>query len=108
MFLAQEFDAVDEAGPFVSPARERIVAPDLHSRLVGYLGTAPVAAPGFRTDGAWVWPEALVDHLRRCGAAPQRQLLEHVRAAVVPAAGGGGGGRGGRGGPGQRRAGRAG
>jgi hypothetical protein len=47
--------------------------------VVGYLATAPVAAPGFRTDGEWVWPESLADHARSLGAAPQEQLFEHMR-----------------------------
>ena len=79
MFLAQEFDAVADGVPYLSPRRTRLVAPDLRARVVGYLSTAPEAAPGFRTDGAWVWPEALAAHARERGARPQQQLFEHMR-----------------------------
>src|SRR5262245_8756199 len=54
-------------------------APDLRARVVGYLTTAPEAAPGFRTDGVWVWPAALGEHARVQGARPQDQLFEHMR-----------------------------
>lgn len=80
MFLAQEFDAVDEGGPYISADRRRIHMPDTRSRVFGYLATAPVAAPGLRTDGEWVWPESLADQVRSHGAAPQEQLYEHMRA----------------------------
>ena len=79
MLLAQEFDAVQDGVRYISTHRRRLFAPDTLSRVIGYLATAPVAAPGFRTDGAWVWPEALVEHARILGAAPQDQLYEHMR-----------------------------
>jgi hypothetical protein len=77
--LAQEHDAIEDGVPFISANRRRLVAPDTRSRVVGYLATAPTAAPGFRTDGEWVWPEALAAHARSRGAAPQEQLFEHMR-----------------------------
>jgi hypothetical protein len=79
VFLAQEFDAAADGVPYLSPRRIRIISPDLRSRIVGYLATAPQVAPGLRTDGAWVWPEALADHVREHGARPQAQLFEHMR-----------------------------
>jgi hypothetical protein len=79
MFLAQEYDAVADGVPYLSPRRTRLISPDLRSRIVGYLSTAPLAAPGFRTDGVWVWPEALAEHARTQGARPQAQLFEHMR-----------------------------
>jgi len=79
VFLAQEFDAVADGVPYLSPRRTRLVAPDLRARIVGYLATAPEAAPGFRTDGVWVWPAALAEHARVHGARPQDQLFEHMR-----------------------------
>jgi hypothetical protein len=79
MLLAQEHDAVEDGVAYISTYRRRLVAPDTRSRVVGYLAAAPVAAPGFRTDGEWVWPESLADHARELGAAPQDQLFEHMR-----------------------------
>jgi hypothetical protein len=79
VFLAQEFDAVADGMPYLSARRRRLVAPDLRARVVGYLATAPEAAPGFRTDGVWVWPAALADHARVHGVRPQDQLFDHMR-----------------------------
>src|SRR5215470_10757144 len=79
MFLAQEFDATADGEPYLSPRRTRVNAPDLRARMVGYLATAPQAAPGFRTDGVWVWPEALAERARVDGARPQDQLFQHMR-----------------------------
>lgn len=79
MYLAQEFDAEEDGRPFVSAHRRRLIAPDTRSRVYGYLATAPVAAPGYRTDGVWVWPETLAGHVRSRGAAPQDQLFWHMR-----------------------------
>jgi hypothetical protein len=82
MFLAQCFDAADGGGPYLSAARARVTQPELLSRLIGYLDTAPRPAPGLHTDGVWVWPDALVEQARERGAAPQRQFLEHIQQAL--------------------------
>jgi hypothetical protein len=79
VYLAQEYDAVADGALYLSPRRTRLIAPDLRARMTGYLATAPLAGPGFRTDGVWVWPEALADHVRVQGARPQEQLFEHMR-----------------------------
>jgi hypothetical protein len=79
VLLAQEFDAESDGQTFISAHRRRLIAPDTRSRVYGYLATAPAAAPGYRTDGAWVWPETLSDQVLSRGAAPQDQLLRHMR-----------------------------
>lgn len=79
MLLAQEYDAEEQGVRFASTYRRRLVEPDTRSRVIGYLGTAPVVAPGHRTDGVWVWPESLADQARAAGVAPQDQFYEHLR-----------------------------
>ena len=79
MLQAQEYDAVEQGIPYVSTHRRRIIAPDTRSRVAGYLTTAPEAAPGYRTDGVWVWSQSLADRARTAGVAPQEQLYIHLR-----------------------------
>ncbi len=81
MLVAQVFDAVTADGrPFFSPDVPRLVDPELRSQVVGYLGHASMAGSGFRTDGSWVWPDSLVDHVRRRGVGAPEQLLAHLAA----------------------------
>jgi hypothetical protein len=68
-------------------------------RVSGYLENAPVVLtrPGsdpdlfdqsgatgipreYRTDGSWVWPASVAYYLRTHGVAPERGLVEHIRA----------------------------
>ena len=81
MFLAHAFDAMDGDQPYSSPEQPRLAQPELRSRVLSYLATAPVPAPGYRTDGAWIWPESLIDHVRSHGVGPQRDLLDHMAAS---------------------------
>lgn len=100
MLVAGVFDARAGSGrPYFSPDRPRLVDPEERSRVVGYLacgrlvvhGGSPAPDPldpaagavvpsGYRTDGVWVWPEALAYYARTRGVGPQAQLLQHVRA----------------------------
>ncbi len=81
MLAAQVFDAVAADGrPFFSPDVPRLVDPELRSQVVGYLGHASAVGSGFRTDGSWVWPDSLVDHVRQRGVGAQEQLLAHLAA----------------------------
>lgn len=72
---------------------------DERARVLAYLERAPVvltqegAEPDmlepdradpipreFRTDGTWIWSAAVPYYLREHDSAPQRQLVEHIRA----------------------------
>jgi hypothetical protein len=65
----------------------RLQTPDTRARVVGYLATAPEAAPGWRTDGTFVWPAGLAEAARRHGLAPPLELFLHMRRSwfLVPA-----------------------
>lgn len=80
MLVARTFDGSDAAGPYLSPAAPRLAEPEQRSRVAGYLGTAPLVADSYRTDGVWVWPTALCDLVRTRGVGPQLELLEHIVA----------------------------
>jgi hypothetical protein len=56
----------------------RLSTPDTQARVVGYLATASVAAPGFHTDGVFVWPHALATAARH-DQAPPFDLYVHMR-----------------------------
>jgi hypothetical protein len=62
------------------PDRPRLVEPELRSRVVGYLATAPEVAPAHRTDGIWVWPASLADDVRARGVGPSESQLHHMVA----------------------------
>jgi hypothetical protein len=47
----------------------------------GRLGVVPV---GFRSDGRWIWPDAVTYYLERHGLAPEPELVAHVLARSGP------------------------
>jgi len=70
-----------------TPDRLRIPEPVRRARLAAYLDSGALVLRavgatglGWRTDGAWVWPEALAAHLRRRGVAPELALLCHIES----------------------------
>jgi len=98
--LARVFDSPETNGrPYFSPSRLRIIESERRERISDYLIRAPLAvrslgrAPdpltgdrrpvvplGYRTDGAWVWQEAIVHYLRARGIAPEFGLLAHIES----------------------------
>jgi hypothetical protein len=62
----------------VADRAARLSTPDTQARVVGYLATAPVAAPGFHTDGVFVWPHALAAAARD-ELAPPNDFYVHMR-----------------------------
>jgi hypothetical protein len=101
--LAQVFDGVDPlSGPYFGDGHP-VIAEFLRKRLLDYLASAEVllgdlgtlddvveptavgaVSAGFRTDGAWVWPDAVVYYLERHGLAPDPELIQHVLATKGP------------------------
>lgn len=87
--------------PLPDPARppRPPLAPAERDAVLAYLDQAPVAFPagapvpdledaagpavvpsGYRTDGTWVWPEAVAYYLRVHGISPDVGLVSHIRA----------------------------
>jgi len=94
--LARVFDGESPAGtPWFSPGRLRIPEPVRRERIAAYLMSGrlvvrvsdPVPDPmdggyrvpmSYRTDGCWVWQEALAHYLLSRGVAPELDLLCHI------------------------------
>jgi hypothetical protein len=107
--LATVFDFTDPvSGPGFAADHTVVDDPEEREQMLGYLrGGAMVAATtatmndavnpeagavvpmNFRTDGEWIWADAVVYYLSCYGLAPERDLLEHIRlqlcrGALVP------------------------
>ncbi len=96
--LARAFDGADaDAGPFFRPDHARLDGAD-SERVLAYLrsGEPILDAPGamddvvepggavpagFRSDGRWVWPDAVTYYLERHRLAPEPDLVAHALAA---------------------------
>jgi hypothetical protein len=99
--VASPFGGVDpQAGPLFDADHPRIEDPAERRRVLGYLAagepvlvvrarTDDVVDParhdtvplGFRTDGRWIWPDAVAYYLDHHLLAPDPRLLAHIRAA---------------------------
>ncbi|TWG08524.1 hypothetical protein [Saccharopolyspora dendranthemae] len=96
--LARVFDGADTLGtPFFRPDHRRAEAAE-RQRLLSYLRSAPIAMStdqvmpdvidpnrtvplNFRSDGTWVWNDAVHHYLDRYHLAPDPELVSHVVAA---------------------------
>ena len=101
--LARAFDGADEGdGPYFHADHPRLDGPE-GERVLAYLrsgelvlntpgalddvldparlGVVPV---GFRSDGRWIWPDAVAYYLKRHGLAPEPDLVAHVLARSGP------------------------
>jgi hypothetical protein len=103
--LARAFDgAHPDDGPFFRPDHARLDGPD-GERVLSYLRAGePVLNPpgamddvldaervsvvplGFRSDGRWIWPDAVGYYLKRYRLAPERELVAHALSAPEPSA----------------------
>ncbi|WDZ83746.1 hypothetical protein [Micromonospora cathayae] len=96
--LARVFDRGGADGPRFDPDHQRLAAPE-RDRVAAWLAAGePILATtqtatdivdpargavvplSFRTDGQWVWTDTVTYYLRRYGLAPDRELLDHIRA----------------------------
>jgi hypothetical protein len=78
--FAQGPDAVTARGEaYYSPDRPRIAHPEERLRLGGCLSEGVRVARGYRTDGAWVWPDDAARLLLERGIAPEWDFIEYVR-----------------------------
>jgi hypothetical protein len=96
--IANVFDATAADGSAAMSAdRERIASDDEIERLLGYLTGAPlslyvpsrdldrvqparrrVVPMSFRTDGMWIWSEAVGYYLATYAYAPEPALRDHI------------------------------
>ncbi|MDN3357663.1 hypothetical protein [Actinomadura sp. DC4] len=101
--LVRVFDGADAAGgPYFHDDHPRLGGPD-GERVLAYLsGGEPIlntpgalddvldqgrlgAVPaGFRSDGRWVWPDAVAYYLKRHHLAPDPELVAHALAQKGP------------------------
>jgi hypothetical protein len=98
--IADVYDGLDPAsGPYFRPDRDRIADAAERDRVVGYLRDGVVVLRGtdrdpdaldpsrgnvvpgsFRTDGSWVWNDALTYYVREHGIAPDPEFYAHLIA----------------------------
>lgn len=96
--IARLFDAVDpESGPYFAADRGRVEDAAERERIAGFLDAGTVilfttarepdrvdpASGGevgmsLRTDGEWVWSDALAYYVRRHGIAPDPDFYAHI------------------------------
>ncbi|WP_370942277.1 hypothetical protein AB5J62_24510 [Amycolatopsis sp. cg5] len=103
--VARTYDHVDRLGVAGFRHGHPVIEGQEKDAVLAYLRTAPVllessAAIGdvvepergrvvsvrMRTDGEWVWPDAVGYYLDRYGLAPEPALLAHIEAVGVPPA----------------------
>lgn len=103
--LARVFDGADPVtGPYFHPGHP-VVDDAEREHLLAYLtgaeavlatsgtmtdvvdaGRGAVVPLTFRSDGIWIWPDAIAYYVREHGLAPEPELAAHVRSASGPAA----------------------
>jgi hypothetical protein len=101
--LARTFDGADrDHGPFFRPDHPRLDGP-AGEQVLAYLRSGEVvfdvpgalddlldahragAVPaGFRSDGRWIWPDAVAYYLKRHSLAPEPELVAHILDAPAP------------------------
>jgi len=99
--IARVFDGANPSGePFFAPDHPIVADPAERARLVTFLndGTAillsashetdritpsrgAVVPLSFRTDGAWIWTDAVTYYLETYGLRPDPGLCDHIAAA---------------------------
>ncbi|MGF1648032.1 MAG: hypothetical protein ACFCVF_14070 [Kineosporiaceae bacterium] len=98
ILVADVFDRIDDDGqPSFDTDHPVVDDPDERQRLAAYLDAGavlltttslavdvldpdqrPVVPMTFRTDGTWVWTDALTYYLREHGIRPQQDLMAHL------------------------------
>jgi hypothetical protein len=101
--LARAFDGADaKGGPYFRADHPTLEGPE-SERLLAYLragelilnapggmddvvdpGASAAVPVGFRSDGRWIWPDAVAYYLKRHHLAPEPDLVAHVLAAPEP------------------------
>jgi hypothetical protein len=96
--VAPVFDRTGDPSLPFDPRRTQVADPGEVARLRGFLdagtvilssaaleadrldpGRGDVVPIGFRTDGEWVWSDAIAYYLSAHGVAPEKSFYHHVR-----------------------------
>ncbi|MER5387733.1 hypothetical protein [Saccharopolyspora sp. NPDC002686] len=103
LFIANVFNRVDRLGGPSLDDHPRLTEPADREHVLAHLragqvlvstdttmidvvqpGRGSVVPIGFRTDGVWLWPEAIAYYLEEYGLAPDERFLAHIRTAERP------------------------
>jgi hypothetical protein len=96
--VAPVFDRTGDPSLPFDPRRTQVADPGEVARLRGFLdagavilssaareadrldpGRGDVVPIGFRTDGEWVWSDAIAYYLSAHGVAPEKSFYHHIR-----------------------------
>jgi hypothetical protein len=99
LMLVPVYDGFDSGGPYFSGSHPSIDGPAQRQRIAGYLRAGAIVlrttgldrdvidpsrgsvVPGsFRTDGRWVWSDAIEYYLTEYGLAPEEAFYAHIVA----------------------------
>ena len=106
MRIATVYDGMSESeGPYFSDTHAKIEDLDERARIVGFLRSGKmimhttfrdidriepargeVVSVSFRTDGQWVWSDAIAYYLDVHGLAPEAAFVQHMATAGYRAA----------------------
>jgi hypothetical protein len=75
-----EEEEADRVTAYLETGIPLLVTPDRAPDVV-IAGAGTTVPTGYRTDGTWIWSEAVAYYLRRYGFAPEPALLDHLRRA---------------------------
>jgi hypothetical protein len=80
MRVARDFVVKVAGRAYITPERSRVADPARRARLASFLDGGTEVAPGYRTDGVWVWPDSFAEDVRGQGIAPEGDLVAYIES----------------------------